>query len=236
MSTTTLHYIYDPLCGWCFGAAPLVREARRHLPVVAHGGGMMTGAQRQPVTSQLREYVITHDRRIARITHQPFGDAYFEGLLHDTDAIFDSAPPIAAMLAAEQLAGRGLDLLARLQQAHYVEGRRIAENSVLIAMAADIGLDAAAFAAALDAVSGAATASHISASRRLMNEVGAAGFPTFVLETDGQRELVDAGQFIGNPAGFGAWLAGRLPQTATAGTGSEFVCAPDSCQLPEKRA
>ena len=25
---TTLHYIYDPLCGWCYGAAPLVEAAR----------------------------------------------------------------------------------------------------------------------------------------------------------------------------------------------------------------
>lgn len=25
MSTPTLHYIHDPLCGWCYGAAPLVR-------------------------------------------------------------------------------------------------------------------------------------------------------------------------------------------------------------------
>ncbi len=23
-----LHYIYDPLCGWCYGAAPLVQAAR----------------------------------------------------------------------------------------------------------------------------------------------------------------------------------------------------------------
>ncbi|MEG1327174.1 MAG: DsbA family protein, partial [Janthinobacterium sp.] len=24
----TLHYIFDPLCGWCYGAAPLVEAAR----------------------------------------------------------------------------------------------------------------------------------------------------------------------------------------------------------------
>jgi|GEM_PF-5433798 len=60
--------------------------------------------------------------------------------------------------------------------------------------------------------------------------------PIHALHLSIRPELIDAGQFIGNPAGFGAWLAGRLPQTATAGTGSEFVCAPDSCQLPEKRA
>lgn len=27
MNNAVLHYIYDPLCGWCYGAAPLVRAA-----------------------------------------------------------------------------------------------------------------------------------------------------------------------------------------------------------------
>lgn len=30
----TLHYIFDPLCGWCYGAAPLV-EAARTVPGLA---------------------------------------------------------------------------------------------------------------------------------------------------------------------------------------------------------
>ena len=125
-----LHYIYDPLCGWCYGAKPLVQAAQAVLPVIAHGGGMMTGANRQKVSPQLRNYVMPHDRRIAEYSGQPFGEAYFEGLLRDHSAVFDSAPPIAAVLAAEQMAGRGLELLGRLQSAHYVEGRRIADESV----------------------------------------------------------------------------------------------------------
>ena len=60
-----LHYIYDPLCGWCYGAKPLVQAAQAVLPVLAHGGGMMTGANRQRVSPQLRSYVMPHDRRIA---------------------------------------------------------------------------------------------------------------------------------------------------------------------------
>ena len=67
-----------------------------------------TGAQRQPVSAQLRDYVMPHDVRIAQYTGQPFGEAYFEGLLRDTTAVFDSAPPTTAVLAADQLAGRGL--------------------------------------------------------------------------------------------------------------------------------
>src|SRR5437868_11441911 len=87
MSTTTLHYIHDPLCGWCYGAAPLVRVARETLAVQAHGGGMMAGAARRPITPELRQYVMTHDRRIAQASGQPFGPRYFDGLLLDTSVV-----------------------------------------------------------------------------------------------------------------------------------------------------
>ena len=55
-SLPTLHYVFDPLCGWCYGAAPLVEAARgiAGLTIAPHGGGMMTGANRQPVTEALR--------------------------------------------------------------------------------------------------------------------------------------------------------------------------------------
>ena len=56
MSTPTLHYVYDPLCGWCYGAAPLVRAARGTIRVQAHGGDMMAGAARRAVTAEWRKY------------------------------------------------------------------------------------------------------------------------------------------------------------------------------------
>jgi putative protein-disulfide isomerase len=215
MSTATLHYIQDPLCGWCYGAAPLVKAAREVLPVSWHAGGMMAGARRQQVTEGLRGYVLPHDRRIGQLTGQPFGEAYADGLLRDTTAVFDSEPPIAAMLAAEAVGGRGLDLLARLQQAHYVEGRRIADRPVLEEMAASIGLDRAEFTEALGDVEGETVQSHIAQTRALMRRLGVAGFPSFALERDGRWSPVEAGEFLGRPAEFGDWLRQQVPQGST---------------------
>lgn len=209
MNAPTIHYIYDPLCGWCYGAAPLVKAAREVLPVRAHGGGMMAGAQRQAVTPQLRDYVMRHDRRIAEATGQHFGAEYFDGLLRDTTAVFDSEPPIAAMLVAEQLAGSGLDMIGRLQVAHYVEGRRVADRTVLLEMAEAIGIDPAAFADALDRCSGEAVRTHIRETRQLMAQVGAGGFPTLVLESHGARKPLDIASYWGHPQEFKAWLADR---------------------------
>ena len=219
-----LHYIYDPLCGWCYGAKPLVQAAQAVLPVIAHGGGMMTGANRQTVSPQLRNYVMPHDRRIAEYTGQPFVEAYFEGLLRDETAVFDSAPPIAAVLAAEQIAGRGLELLGRLQSAHYEEGRRIADEAVLLELAKDIGLEPQAFQAAFK---GAETDGHIKDSRALLAEVGGQGFPTFALEHNGQFTLIDISPWLGKPQAFAAWLSQSLPADAAT---SEFqACGLNGC-------
>src|SRR5256885_7322920 len=93
---------------------------------------MLTGAHTRTITADWRGHVMPHDQRIAEMTGQPFGTAYFDGLLNDLGAVLDSEPPTTALLAAEELAGRGLDMLARQQQAHYVEGRRISAPAVLL--------------------------------------------------------------------------------------------------------
>lgn len=231
MNTTILHYIYDPLCGWCYGAAPLVKAAREVLLVIPRGGGMMAGAHRQNVTPRLREFVSPHDLRIAQLSGQPFGEGYHDGLLRDTSAVLDSVPPTAAMLAAEALAGRGLDMLARLQVAHYVEGQRIAERSVLIAAAAGLGLDASGFAAALDRQMGEGVQAHIRETRALMARVGAQGFPSFVLESEGVLKCLDIAGFLGHPQDFQAWLRSQTIAAATPVAAEGFSCDAKGCAI-----
>ena len=205
-----LHYVHDPLCGWCYAVAPLVKAARELMPVVGHAGGMLAGPRRRRITGDWREHVMPHDRRIEMLSGQPFGAAYFDGLLHDHGAVLDSAPPTAAVLAADQLGGRGLDLLARIQTAHYVDGRRIAEREVLLELARDIGLSPESFAGAFDEFTGSPTEEHFAHSRQLLNEIGGNGFPTFALEAGRQLKIVDSSPFLGKPQ---AWKE-RLAQLA----------------------
>ncbi|MBP0598189.1 DsbA family protein [Herbaspirillum sp. LeCh32-8] len=203
-----LHYIHDPLCGWCYGAAPLVAAARAVLPVQAHGGGMMAGRNRRPVNAELRNYVMPHDRRIAQMTGQVFGDHYFNGLLTDATAVFDSAPPIAAVLTVQALKGEdaGLDMLAAIQRAHYQDGRRIADQATLAELAQSLGVDAEAFAQTMRKVEEDELARHIDASRELLNYVGGRGFPTFVLQRGDTLEVLDTGMWLGRPDEWAAFL------------------------------
>ena len=223
-SSHVLHYIYDPLCGWCYGAAPLVATARKVMPVQAHGGGMMTGRNRRQVNAALRDYVMPHDRRIAQLTGQVFGEAYFNGLLTDTSAVFDSALPIAAVLAMQALRGNevGLDLLAAIQRAHYQEGQRISDVNALAALAQQLGTSKEIFTPALRKIEEEELARHIEASRTLLAYVGGHGFPTFVLQRGDTLEVLETGRWLGQPE---AWANMLRQQTGVRADGDSTPSA-----------
>jgi putative protein-disulfide isomerase len=149
--------------------------------------------------------------------------------------VFDSEPPIAAILAAEQLGGRGLDMLAQLQVAHYVEGRRIAERSVLIEVAQAIGLARDDFAATLDRQANEGVHAHIREAQQLMEQIGAHGFPTFVVQAKSTFRVVDIASHFGHPESLQAWLRAQttLPE-ANAGAGA-FGCERSDDQFSQTR-
>lgn len=213
MAAITLHYIYDPLCGWCYGAAPLAQAAHAQLGdnLVLHGGGMMTGSNRRHITSQWHDHVMPHDRRIAALTGQPFGRPYFDQLLRDTSVMLDSAPPTAAILAAARMAGKGPDMLHRLQKAHYEEGRKIADLQVLSACAVEIGLDGERFNNEYAFVCADGLTQHFADSRALLAKVAGHGFPTFALEnTDGHWQRIETGDFLGKVDAWRAFLQQKM--------------------------
>jgi putative protein-disulfide isomerase len=90
-----------------------------------------------------------------------------------------------------------------LQTAHYVDGRRIADESVLFEIAAQMNYAHEAFVAAFKSVD---TQAHVKASRALLARLGGQGFPTFALEQDGQFTLIDISPWLGKPQAFADWL------------------------------
>ncbi|MEH2921618.1 DsbA family protein [Samsonia erythrinae] len=200
MAPVKLHYIYDPLCGWCYGAAPLALAAQtiEGLELVLHGGGMMTGSNSRTITPEWRDYVIPHDRRIAQMTGQTFGENYYQGLLRDTRVVLDSAPPTAAVLAAEAMDDKAMMMLHQIERAHYVDGLRIAEAAVLRQCAEAIGLDGEAFSSEFAFIQVEALSKHIRASRELLAKVRGQGFPTFALEdVNGNLQHIPAANYLG---------------------------------------
>ena len=203
MSQSILHYVYDPLCGWCYAAEPLVEAAAAGgIPIMLHGGGLWDQPIHAPDAK--RRMMRSTDGRIAEITGQSFGTAYLDGLLVDPATIWHSRPTIAAVLAADQLQrGQGLALMSAIQRAHYIDGFRVVEDHVLIGLAGSIGLDTMAFATALQ---GVAVDQHIQQTRRLMDRYDLHGFPAFLVQNAGTYVRLPHERLYGQPAAFLAAL------------------------------
>lgn len=199
MTTSILHYVHDPLCGWCYAASPMVEAvANAGIPILLHGGGLLETPTR--VAPGKRAYMRRSDARIAELTGVTFGSAYLDGLLMDADTVFWSRPTTAAVLAAGAIEqGAELRMLRAIQHAHYVEGRRVVEVSVLTAVAGSIGLAENEFSRALEV---AVVDEHIAATRRLMQRAGLRGFPGFLLERGVDLVRVEHEPFYGHPADF----------------------------------
>jgi putative protein-disulfide isomerase len=188
----------------------------------------MSGANRQTVSPALRNYVMPHDQRIAELTGQPFGDAYFNGLLLDTSAVFDSTPPTLAILAAQALGFDGLAMLGKIQHAHYAQGLRISDGTVLLQLAGELGIDSASFLAQLD-VQAQQIEVRFAATRKLMQQHGLRGFPSLLLEHDGQLQRIDISPFLGKADAFVQSLQAHGITAQTGGTDTQ--CTPQGCAI-----
>lgn len=208
-----MHYIHDPLCGWCYGAEPLVRSALgvRNLEIQLHGGGLWPRPTKLP--EDMRRYIRQADARVAAMSGQPYGEAYLSGLLFDPELVLESRPPTAAVLAAEALdKSTALPMLSGIQHAHYEHGRHVVAAAVLSDIAVECGLDRSDFDETFRSV---AVDEHMAETRAIMQRVGAAGFPTLVLEHDSDLATVPHHRFAGNPEAFASWLRDQLAKRGT---------------------
>lgn len=180
MSVKTLHYIYDPLCGWCYGIAPFIQAAHKQgVTIALHGGGMITDSQRRPADDSMREMIRNHNQRITQLTGQPFTDAFYT-LLKNQEWVMDSVPPIAAILSAQAQSGKGIDMLEACQKAYYQDGLPL-NRDTLRKLADKLGISD---------IQSDNTEQHIHESRQLFVHNPTGGFPTLLLEEDGQFQHI----------------------------------------------
>lgn len=206
--SAVLHYIYDPLCGWCYGAEPLAWAASSvdGLDIELHAGALWPEPTKLP--EHTRSYIQQADLRISQMSGQKFGTAYHNGLFLDPTMVLYSRPTIAAVLAAQSLdPNKGLAMLKGIQHAHYEQGRRVVEDDTLADVAVECGLDRAEFLAALRNVP---VDAHIEESRQLMAHVGAQGFPAFFLQVGEDWYPVPHARFASSPPQFRDWLDSQI--------------------------
>ncbi|MEZ2684290.1 DsbA family protein [Proteus vulgaris] len=198
-STKILHYVYDPLCGWCYGIAPLIEVVSNIFPdaIKLHGGGLFTPTRAVTGGQSWKEHVTPIDERISQLSGQVFSHAYRD-TLGNTEMVLNSLLPISAILVAQIMGKRDVYLLKALQEAYYLDGLNISDKNTLLFIVKKLDFDVEQFASLLSEINEAQTQQHLSQTQQLMSQVNGRGFPTLFIEDAQGYHLISVEKYLGN--------------------------------------
>lgn len=182
MEKPVILYVYDALCGWCYGFSPVMKQFyERHRETYDFqtvSGGMVRGDRIGPI-GEVAPYIKDAYKRVEEYSGVHFGEPFLKGILEEGSAIFTSEPAAVAMAVFKMhFPDRTVEFAHALQQAVYRDGIRPAKYESYGPYAAQFGLDADAFVAQMR------QPDMLEAARqdyRLANQLGVNGFPTVIL-------------------------------------------------------
>ncbi len=199
----TLHYLFDPLCGWCYGATPAVSDlfGTPGNVVKLWPTGLFSGEGARTMDDAFASFAWSNDQRIERLTGQSFTERYRHRVLGDRHQLFDSGPATVALTAVSLVdAARELETLKTIQRARYVEGSDVTSLATLASLLEGLNLEqAAARVAQPDAELLAANLARIGHAQALMREFSARGVPSLIAEVGAKRWMVDPGAAFYSP-------------------------------------
>ncbi|MFZ6676147.1 DsbA family protein [Undibacterium sp. Xuan67W] len=197
---TTLTYLFDPLCGWCYGASPVIQQLSNQDGVTLKLAptGLFAGSNGRLMDAGFAEFAWSNDMRIKERTGQRFTDKYRTQVLGNHGSSFDSEIATLALTVVSMTdPQRELETLKVLQEARYVHGQDITDVIVVKKLLNDMGLVAAAMRLAIgDTELRLVNGARLSHSQHLLHTYGITGVPNIVVTNEkGSRLLSSAALF-----------------------------------------
>ena len=200
--TATLHYLFDPLCGWCYGASETIATLAKHpdIDLQPWATGLFAGNGALPMKSFAAQ-AWANDQRIAALSGQKFTEAYRQNVLGADDASLDSTVATLAVTAvADTNPERVIEALRTIQSARYVAGKDVTTAAVVADVLTDLGLaGAAARVLSPDAALSELGRRRTAQARTLMSTFQLQGVPALIAEVDGTRGALDASTLYSGP-------------------------------------
>ena len=167
-----LLYVVDPMCSWCWGFTEVRAQVSEEFPELEWQlvmGGLAPDSD-EPMDEATKSYVQEAWRAVAARTGAEFNHAFWT----ECAPRRSTYPSCRAVIVAGE-SGKSEEMLAAIQRAYYQEARNPSDTETLTALAADIGLDPAAFEAALDSPE---TQTQLTEDFALRSAIGAYSFPS----------------------------------------------------------
>jgi len=189
-----LLYIFDPLCGWCYGFSPVVKKINQHyaghFDISVLCGGLAIGDNALPVR-KVAGYISGALGQVERMTGVRFGDGFVNGILRDENYIYNSEPPCIALTVVKELAPEHIVSFAHdVQTAFFYDGKNLNDAETYIHLLEPYGIDSDVF---LKKYFRDEYKNKTYIEFDYCRDIGVRGYPALVLNEDGEHRILVRG-------------------------------------------
>ena len=175
-ASCTLFYVHDPMCSWCWGYQQTWEQLRAALPdsvtVVNVVGGLAPDTD-EPMPLEQQKTIAGYWEKVTEDTGAKFNFDFWK----NCQPRRSTYPACRAVLAAaKQCAEQGM--IDAIQRAYYLRAMNPSDNSTLITLAAEMGLDEARFS---EDLTGPEIQAALEQNFALRRKIGVNSFPSLVL-------------------------------------------------------
>lgn len=133
MKKDRIIYVFDPMCGWCFGFGKVMEEFEaKHkdsLDFDIISGGMVVGEREGPV-GDFADYILGAYKRVEELSGATFGKPYLDQLKTKTLWSSSVQPSIALETFKTFEPEQAVEFAYSIQKAYFADGKDLREESV----------------------------------------------------------------------------------------------------------
>jgi putative protein-disulfide isomerase len=141
-------YIYDTLCGWCYGFGPVVtkieQEYSNKADIQIISGGMVLGDRVQPV-GKMAPYILNAIPRLEKITGVKIGEPYITQLKEGSYVTSSEKPAIALCVFKSFKDKQHISFAHKVQEQNFLYAKDLNVDATYSEVAATFGVDALLF-------------------------------------------------------------------------------------------
>lgn len=182
---TTLYYVYDPMCSWCWGFRPVWNRVKAALSgriEIVYVLGGLAPENHEPMSEQMRESLQQTWRRVSEVCGVDFNHDFWAR----NTPMRSTYPACKAALVARGY-GKEREMYERIQSFYYQEAGNPSEYARLYDLAEQVGIPRDEFIARIHS----AELENLFLKERMQAErLGAQGFPSLILERGGEARLI----------------------------------------------
>jgi len=186
--SSTLFYVHDPMCSWCWGFRKTWESVTQRLPEhvdVKYLLGGLAPDSSDPMPQNMQISIRDTWRTIQKeIPGTEFNFDFWE-LCKPRRSTYPSCRAVISIKKQNLLMEK--PMILAIQEAYYLHARNPSDNDVLIDLADKLGLDTEQFS---NDLSSAETQEELMSEIQFSRELGTQGFPSLIFETKNSRKLL----------------------------------------------